>query len=400
MRWFALLVTLLVLAGCAVKHSAPEARAAARAPAAGIVPAAESPGPILPQVDQSLDFDRGGWRLSGTLTLPRRRLGEQVPGVVIVHGSGPLSRDGVMRGQLGLGFGFELPVYRRLAEALADHGYAVYRYDKRTCGESNHCAKNRYPTVPYELLEVEFNTTEYLRDAEAAVDAVAAQSAIDGRRLFIIGHSQGGSLVPALLTSRRDLPAGVMLAPPFHPLSVLIKQQSERVAWAFENAGQKDRAERERALLVAAARALRHLETGTHLGEPILGQPPGVWASWVRLARQAPALAARLERPLLVLGGSYDYNVSAAEIEAWQAFLRRFSHVPHRVRVLPCVTHAMNCITQPDPTRIEPSHIGRGVAGEVVREVVGFLDVLVGRGPAARPAAVHRSVVRGPHSGS
>jgi alpha-beta hydrolase superfamily lysophospholipase len=292
-----------------------------------------------------------------------------------------------------------LPVYRRLAEALASHGYAVYRYDKRTCNEFNHCAKNRYPTVSYELLEVEFNTAEYLRDAEAAVDAVAAHPGVDGRRIFIIGHSQGGSLVPALLTARPDLPAGVMLAPPFHSLSVLIEQQSERVAWAFSAAGQSARADRERALLTDAARALQHLESGTHLGEPILGQPPGVWASWVRLARAAPGLAARLDRPLLVLGGSYDYNVSAIEIEAWRAFLRRSTHVTHRVRVLPCVTHALNCITQPDPTLIEPSHIGHDVAGEVVREVVGFLDGLVNRDPSGRRATLGRLVACGSHSG-
>lgn len=394
-----LLVALLLLAGCAGQHSASTAPRVASVPARCTESVADVSGRTLPQVDQRLDFDRGGWRLRGTLTLPARRSGEQVPGVVIVHGSGPLSRDGVMRGQLGLGFGFELSVYRRLAEALAEHGYAVYRYDKRTCGEFNHCATNRYPTVPYELLEVEFNTTEYLRDAEAAVDAMAAHPNVDGRRLFVVGHSQGGTLVPALLTSRRDLRAGVMLAPPFHPLSNLLAQQSERVAWAFAAIGQSDRAEQERALLVAAARALGHVESGTHLGEPILGQPPGVWESWARMTRQAPALAARLDRPLLVLGGSYDYNVSASEIEAWRALLRRSTRVPHRVRVLPCVTHALNCITQPDPMRIEPVHIGRDVAGKVVGEVVDFLDDVAGRGRSGTRATVTRRVARKSHSG-
>lgn len=399
MRWTTLLVTLLLLAGCAVKPSAVASSRFGEVSAPTVASTTGTPDVLLPQVDQSLVFDRGGWRLSGTLTLPARHPGDLVPGVVIVHGSGPLSRDGVMRGQLGLGFGFELPVYRRLADALAKHGYAVYRYDKRTCGEFNRCAENRYPTVSYELLEVEFNTAEYLRDAEAAVDVVAAHPAVDGRRVFVIGHSQGGTLVPALLTSCPDLPAGVMLAPPFHSLSVLIEQQSERVAWAFSAAGQRERADRERALLTDAARALQHLESGTHLGEPILGQPPGVWASWVRLAREAPGLAARLERPLLVLGGSYDYNVSAIEIEAWRTLLRRSTLVPHRVRVLPCVTHALNCITEPDPTRIEPSDIGHDVAGEVVREVVGFLNALVERDLSGPRARAGRPVARGSHSG-
>jgi hypothetical protein len=181
---------------------------------------------------------------------------------------------------------------------------------------------------------------------------------------------------------RPELPAGVMLAPPYHTLATLLEQQSERIHWAFAAAGMRDRAERERAVLAAAARALRHIECGTHLGEPVLGQPPGVWVSWIRLGRRAVELAANLDRPLLVLGGSYDFNVAPSEIAAWQGLLERAPRVPHRVRILPCVTHALNCITQSDPARLRPLDIGREVAPEVVNEIVGFLDRQLGpRGP-------------------
>jgi hypothetical protein len=44
------------------------------------------------------------------------------------------------------------------------------------------------------------------------------------------------------------------------------------------------------------------------------------------------------------------------------------------VRVLDCVTHALNCIVQPDPKRITPADIGHDISPELVREVVGFLD--------------------------
>jgi hypothetical protein len=117
---------------------------------------------------------------------------ERLPAIVIVPGSGALSRDGLMRGQLGLGFGFELPVYRSLAEGLAERGYAVYRYDKRSCGRFNDCADNRYPTVPWALQAVQYSTAEYLADAAAAVAAwwchprsirgASSSSAIAGRR--------------------------------------------------------------------------------------------------------------------------------------------------------------------------------------------------------------------------
>jgi hypothetical protein len=322
----------------------------------------------------SLGFDRGLWHLDGTLTLPARDQGARVPAVVIVHGSGPMSRDGIMRGQIGLSFGFELPVYQRLAAALASRGYAVYRYDKRTCGAFNDCADTNHSAVPYDILEKEFATGEYLHDAEAALDTVAGHPAIDSSRLFFVGHSEGGELVPVLLSERAEVRAGVMLAPPFHTMAVVLEQQSERVRWAFTNAGQPERAEKEARQLMAAADALKQVERGTHLGAPILGQPPGLWASWIELAIKAPELARKLHQPLLVLGGSYDYNVAPSEIESWAQWLDGSSRAPHRVRVLDCVTHALNCITEPDPRRITPEDIGRDIAPELLQEVVGFLD--------------------------
>jgi hypothetical protein len=335
--------------------------------------------PRRPPEDVPLAFDRGLWHLEGTLSLPARAEGERVPAVVIVHGSGPMSRDGVMRGQIGLGFGFELPVYQRLAAHLTEHGYAVYRYDKRTCGSFNGCADTGHESIPYDLVEVEFTTGESIGDAEAALDAVIRHPAIDPGRTLYVGHSEGGQLVPLLLSERPAVRAGVMLAPPFHTMALLIEQQSERVRWSFTQAGQPERAEAEGDTLLDAARALRRVEQGTHLGEPILGQPPGLWASWIDIALRAPEVARRLDRPLLILGGSYDYNVAPSEIESWARWLGASAAAPHRVRIIDCVTHALNCISQPDPTRIKAADIGRDISPAVVREVVGFLDAHAGR---------------------
>jgi hypothetical protein len=370
MRIASLPLAATLLGACA----SPAPRAVHADPQPPAVVEAQAAGPRLPQEEVPLGFDQGLFHLEGTLTLPARDPGEQVPAVIIVHGSGPMSRDGIMRGQIGLGFGFELPVYQRLAAALAAHGHAVYRYDKRTCGSFNDCAETNHSSIPYDLLEVEFATGEYVRDAEAALDAVARHPAVDPRRMFLVGHSEGGELVPVLLAERHEVRAGIMLAPPFHTMTVVLEQQSERVRWAFEAAGQHERAEAEQRQLLAAAHALRNVEQGTHIGTPILGQPPGLWASWIELAIRAPALARELDRPLLVLGGSYDYNVQPSEIEAWAQWLGGASRAQHRVRLLDCVTHALNCITQPDPTRIQPGDIGHDLSPELVREMVSFLE--------------------------
>ncbi len=381
MRLAPSLLALLLLGACAPAAPTRVARTIppGAAPSGRAAPIPPPAPPRRPPEDVPLAFDRGLWHLEGTLSLPARGEGERVPAAVIVHGSGPMSRDGVMRGQIGLGFGFELPVYKRLAERLTEHGYAVYRYDKRTCGTFNGCAETGHDSIPYDLLEVELTTGEAMGDARAALDAVIRHPAIDPGRTFFVGHSEGGEIVPILLSERPAVRAGVMLAPPFHTMALLIEQQSERVRWSFAQAGQPERAAAEGEALLAAARALRRVEQGTHLGEPILGQPPGIWASWIDLARRAPEVARALDRPLLILGGRYDYNVAPSEIESWAAWLGAAAAAPHRVRILDCVTHALNCISQPDPTRITAADIGRDLAPAVVEEVVLFLGAQAAR---------------------
>ncbi len=377
----------LLLAGCALpaRPVTPGPRAL---PAAS---AAAPPAPVVarrPAEEVPLSFDRGLFHMEGSLTLPERGEGEKVPAVVIVHGSGPLSRDGLMRGQLGLAFGFDLPVYKQLAEALTARGYAVYRYDKRSCNTWNGCKDDGPGKLSYEMLVTELLTGQLAADAGAALDAVASRPDIDGERLFYVGHSEGGELVPLLLSERPGVRAGVMLAPPFHTMGVVLQQQSERVRWAFTAAGEPDRGDLEGRALGEAALALRHVEDGTHLGSPILGQPAGLWASWIDLAQKIPEIARKLDRPLLVLGGTYDYNVAPSEVETWGAWLHVAPRAAHRVRVLDCVTHALNCIVQKDPTRIQPADIGRTISPEIVSEVAGFLDANSGPGagaPAAKP---------------
>ena len=75
-----------------------------------------------------------------------------------------------------------------------------------------------------------------------------------------------------------------------------------------------------------------------------------------------------------MLGGSYDYNVAPSEIEAWASWLDASPRAPHRVRMLACVTHALNCITQPDPRQIKPEDVGHELAPALIEEIARFLE--------------------------
>jgi uncharacterized protein len=375
MRNLPYLFSLLFLAACAGTPVSP----AVRAPMVTVLePIANAPVnslPLAPAEEIALSFDRDIWHFEGTLTMPSRPVGTKVPAAVIVHGSGPMSRDGTMPGQLGLGFGFELPVYRMLAEALANNGYAVFRYDKRTCGKFNGCSDKGFSAIPFDMIDSAFATKEYVGDALAAMDVVQQLEGIDARKTFFIGHSEGGELVPLLLSERPMVRAGVMLAAPFHSMTVVLEQQSERLRWAHVTSGNMVRAEKEGLELLDAAHSLAAIENGTYLGGLILGQPPGLWASWLDIAKKAPFAARDLDQPLLVLGGGYDYNVAPSEIDQWDLWLSRAKHGQHRVKILPCVTHALNCISQPDPRRVSDADIGRQIHGELIQEIVAFLKI-------------------------
>src|SRR5699024_1044553 len=60
--------------------------------------------------------------LGGTLTLPKENQ-ENLPAVILVHGSGPQDRDETI---------FSNKPFRDIAWGLAEQGIAVVRYDKRT----------------------------------------------------------------------------------------------------------------------------------------------------------------------------------------------------------------------------------------------------------------------------
>jgi dienelactone hydrolase len=99
---------------------------------------------------------------------------------VLVHGSGPQDRDETI--------GPNKP-FRDLAWGLASQGIAVLRYEKRT---KKHAMK---------LVLIKNTITvkqETIDDALAAVALLRKTERIDPNRIFVLGHSLGGMLIPRI----------------------------------------------------------------------------------------------------------------------------------------------------------------------------------------------------------
>jgi len=74
---------------------------------------------------------------------------------------------------------------------------------------------------------------------------------------------------------------------------------------------------------------------------------------------------------LLIIGGGYDWNVPPVEVSSWEQHLQG-SAGGFGTAVVGCVTHAMNCVLEPDWREITAGDIGRGVDPAVIELIAGI----------------------------
>ena len=305
-----------------------------------------------------------GFELAGTLRLPTE---DNAPGVVLIHGSGQQSRDATAAGQLNLVFGFEILIFAEIAEALQEAGFAVLTYDKRSCGPFNGCADNGYPLPTGVVID------DFISDASAGVDFLRSQPQIDPERVSVVGHSQGGEFITVMLQADTRLASGVMLAAPYRPIDELTEFQYTSTLELLDTLGMTE----EEALrapgvldLGLIADGLRAIREGG--SENVLGTDPLFWNSWFALGDAKLDAVSGSEQPVLILGGSYDWNVPASDAQSWSTLFADAGR-EHTTVVLDCVTHALNCVAQPDFMAITPDDLGDEVAPEVLEALISFL---------------------------
>ncbi len=142
--------------------------------------------------------------LNGLLTLPDD-LSRPVPAVVMVHGSGPSDMDERV---------MKLTPFKDLANGLVTRGIASLRYDKRTFAY----AKQLKKVSP----DVEMETVE---DAVRAVELLKKDPRIDHDRIFLLGHSLGGMLVPRIDAEGAGVRGMILMAGTPHRLEETVLRQ-------------------------------------------------------------------------------------------------------------------------------------------------------------------------------
>jgi dienelactone hydrolase len=247
-------------------------------------------------VEREVTVGSDEWKLPGTLTLPKGA--GPWPGVVLVHGSGPLDRDETV--------GAHKP-FRDLAEGLASRGIAVLRYEKRTRQYAPRIAAMQDFTVQQETVE----------DAVRAAELLRSLPEIDSKRIFILGHSLGGYLMPRILARAPWVAGVIVMAGNTRPLATLIVEQAEYLA-SLDPSNEAARQQAEK--LKEAAQQIRAVEEGKSDARSVMGMP----ASYIRdLKGYDPAAEMRkLKVPALFLQGERDYQVRMADFERWKQTLQ------------------------------------------------------------------------------
>ena len=171
-----------------------------------------------PITEEAVRFSSGDITLAGTIALPGGDGAPAggVPAVVFIHGSGAVDRNENPDAELAGAHikGLTLNIFSDLATALAEGGIASLRYDKRGVGES----------------EGDFNTRrvdDLVNDIRAAIATLRADDRIDNKRIFLVGHSEGGMLGPRVITHEPEIAGFVSCAGTVRNLLDIIRFQGE-----------------------------------------------------------------------------------------------------------------------------------------------------------------------------
>lgn len=236
--------------------------------------------------------------LAGKLTLPE---GEVLAGLVLVHGSGPNDLDERV--------GPNKP-FMNLAYGLAQRGFAVLRYNKRTLSYGAQMMED----AEYARLTVDEETA---LDAAAAIKLLMDAPQMAGKKVFVLGHSMGAMLSSYIGSINPDAAGYVLMAGTPRKLWEIIEEQN---LLALSELPESESAPFLPMLAAELDKAKRLTEmTDEEALDP--ENAPFTISAWYLRHWEAidPAMLHLQDgKPVLVLHGGRDRQVTKKDFDLWQ----------------------------------------------------------------------------------
>jgi uncharacterized protein len=241
------------------------------------------------------------------------------PVILMVPGSGPTDRDG------NSPLGVKAATYRLLAQQLARRGITSVRIDKRGLFASAAAIANPNAVT----------ISDYATDVHAWISAIRSSTKV--RCVWVLGHSEGGLVALVAGQKPEDICGLVLVACPGRPAGEIMKEQLR--------ANPADAA-----LVPMADEAIDKLDAKQRVDVSALPPPlaqlfrPAIQGFLIdEFAYDPAALAAAVHKPILILQGKRDLQVSVADAE-------RLAHAQPAAKlvILPGVNHVLKSVPTDD----------------------------------------------------
>jgi pimeloyl-ACP methyl ester carboxylesterase len=309
----------------------------------------QEPQPPFPYHVEDVTYENAaaGIELAGTLTMPSSE--GPHPAVILISGSGAQDRDESLMGH---------KPFLLLADHLTRRGIAVLRYDDRGVGGSGGNTM---------LATLQDNAT----DVEAAIAFLNTRPEIDGNRIGLMGHSEGGWVSPLVAMTNDDVSFIVMLAGPGVSAEDLLFAQQEALLTVagvssdyiegnalvskvmFDILREDDNPETVNAELIRRVEVLKQESTPAQrdgIEQVMTSISPEQWQSqiqtmttpWFRglLAYDPTEALHELDVPVLALIGELDLQVPPGQnVPALEEAFANGKATDYTVRVLPQLNH-------------------------------------------------------------
>ncbi|MGE3615467.1 MAG: alpha/beta hydrolase family protein [Gemmatimonadales bacterium] len=274
-----------------------------------------------------------GHQLAGTLTMPRgASAAAPVPAIITITGSGLQDRDERLP---------PFPAYapfRELADSLGRRGIAVLRMDDRGFGGSGGNGGTA-------------TSADFAADIAAGLAWLRARRDIDGRRLGLVGHSEGGLIAPMVAKGDGALGGIVLMAGPAKTGRTILEFQ---IGNSVRNDTSLSAAARDSVLKTVPARVDSMLTTNP----------------WLRFFGDYDPLAtaSAVTTPVLIINGGTDQQVTPDQVAALETAFKAAGNRDVTARVFPNLNH----LFVPDPDGF-PGRYGELPSFKVDRSVIGLV---------------------------